>query len=96
MAMIILKQRPAGAAQTFASFLDHRHSMERKSENKIQLTTAVLCVLFLCVYIAAKIDFVRRFSYFETGSYLREHSIYWLALALIALAVWLIESRKQT
>jgi len=70
--------------------------MQRKPKNLIQPATAVLCVLFLCVYVAAKIHFVRRFSYLEIGSYLREHSIYWIALATIAFAVWLIESRKQT
>jgi hypothetical protein len=57
--------------------------------------TIVLGVLFLCVYIAAKIHFFSRFSQLGTTSYLREHSVYWLAMAAIVSLIWLVERKRN-
>lgn len=51
----------------------------------------ILGFLFLSTYVAAKIHFFTRFSYFGTAAYLREHSIYWIMMAVLAFTVWLIE-----
>jgi uncharacterized membrane protein YqhA len=58
-----------------------------------RIVLAALAVLFLCTYIAAKVDFFRNYSRLGTGAYLREHSIYWAAIAAIAFVAWLVERR---
>jgi len=55
----------------------------------------VLGALFLCLYIAAKIHFISRFSQLGTRGYLREHSVYWLAMAITVSLIWLVERRKR-
>jgi hypothetical protein len=48
-------------------------------------------VMFVCglvVYVAAKIHFFRHYG--ETG-YARDHSIYWILIAAIALVVLIVE-----
>jgi len=56
-----------------------------------RLCSAVLLVLFLGLYIAAKIHFFTRYFRASTASYLREHSIIWAAMAALALLSWLVE-----
>jgi hypothetical protein len=60
----------------------------------VRMSTAVLSVLFLSLYIGAKVDFFTRYFRVETGSYLREHSVYWAAMAAVAFLIWLIERRR--
>jgi hypothetical protein len=50
-----------------------------------------LCGLFLAVYIAAKVHFFTRYDPLAFGGYLREHSVYWAAMAVAAFLIWLIE-----
>jgi len=52
-----------------------------------------LWVLGLALYIAAKLNFFTGYFRLGTAAYVREHSVYWVALAAIAFAVWLIEKR---
>ncbi len=70
--------------------------MQVQRERMIRAMTAALGFLFFCAYIAAKIDFFRRYSQLGPGSYLREHSVYWLVMATIAFIAWLIEKTKRT
>jgi hypothetical protein len=67
-----------------------------QKETRTRFITLTLGFLLLFLYIAAKVDFFRRFSYFETGTYLREHSIYWLAMAVVAFLIWLMEKRSRS
>jgi hypothetical protein len=55
----------------------------------------MLSGMFVLVYISGKLDFFT--SYFKTSSgiYLREHSIYWAAMAALAMVVWLLERRNE-
>ena len=51
------------------------------------ISTILICAGLL-VYIAAKVDFFKRYG--EAG-YFRAHSLYWIAIAAIALLLVLIE-----
>jgi len=57
----------------------------------IRTVSAGLCVLLVLVYIAAKGDFFTQYFRLGTRSYLREHSIYWAAMAAILFLIWLTE-----
>ena len=48
-----------------------------------QAVFAVVCVLSLGAYVAAKVDFFA--NYFRLGpeAYLRKHSVYWAAIAAL-------------
>jgi hypothetical protein len=65
----------------------------RGARSVVRTLSAPLWVLFLLAYLLAKIDFFRRYFQLRTGDYLREHSVYWAAMAAIAFAIWLIEKR---
>jgi hypothetical protein len=56
-----------------------------------QAVFAVVCVLFLGVYVAAKVDFF--VNYFRLGpeAYLRKHSVYWVAIAALGFCLWLVD-----
>jgi hypothetical protein len=47
----------------------------------------------LALYIAAKINFFRRYDPVRVGDFLRQHSIYWLGLAASGFLIWLITKR---
>ncbi len=51
---------------------------------------AVLWGLFLALYVASKIHFFTRYDPLGVASYVREHSIYWVALAAVAFLIWLV------
>jgi len=53
----------------------------------------VLSALGLALYIAAKIDFFRQYDRLALGAYLREHGVYWAAMAVIGFLIWLVERR---
>lgn len=59
--------------------------------NTVRMFSAVLFGLFLALYIAAKFDFFTRYFRLGLASYLREHSVYWAAMAAIAFLIWLVE-----
>ncbi len=59
----------------------------------LRTALAVLWGTLLAVYIAAKIDFFTHYDPLRVGSYIRHHSIYWLAMAASAFLIWLIEKR---
>jgi hypothetical protein len=61
--------------------------------NLVRALSATLCALLLLVYIFAKIDFFTRYSNSNVGGYLREHSVYWAAMAALAFVIWLTERR---
>ena len=54
----------------------------------LRITSTVLIVSGLAVYIAAKIHF---FKHYRDPDYFREHSIYWILIASIGLVLFLIE-----
>jgi hypothetical protein len=51
----------------------------------------VLWALFFVLYAASKIDFFTRYNPGGIAQYLRDHSIYWVAMAAAAFFIWLIE-----
>ena len=51
----------------------------------------VLWILFLFVWIAAKIDFFTHYGKTDLSTYLQHHAIYWIAMAAVGFAAWLIE-----
>jgi hypothetical protein len=52
---------------------------------------AVLLVLFISLYIVAKIHFLTRFLRVPSPTFLREHSIIWAAMAVVAILLWLLD-----
>lgn len=54
----------------------------------VRILLLALWVLFLSLYIAAKIHF---FTRYDQVGYLREHRIYWAGMAATAFSVWLLE-----
>lgn len=57
------------------------------------MLSAVLWGLFVVLYIAAKVHFFTRYDPLGLGAYLREHSIYWAAMAATAFLIWVISKR---
>ena len=60
---------------------------------------AVLAVLwggFLALYVASKMHFFTRYDPLGVGSYLRDHSMYWVSIAAVAFVAWLIEKWFQS
>jgi len=57
----------------------------------IQVLSVGLCGLLVLTYIAAKVDFFTQYFRLGTREYLREHSIYWLAIAAILFLIWLTD-----
>jgi hypothetical protein len=55
------------------------------------IALAVLCALFLALFIASKVQFFTRSDPLWVGGFLREHIVYWGAMAAIAFSVWLID-----
>lgn len=56
-----------------------------------RITSAVLLGSGFVLYVAAKIDFFRRCGSMPVGTYVREHSVYWAAIAALGLFIWLID-----
>jgi len=63
--------------------------MDRRRLSRILL--AVLCGLFLGLYLIAKLDFFTSYDQPEVVRYLKKHSTYWAAMAAVALAIWILE-----
>jgi hypothetical protein len=62
-----------------------------KTRGALRVILAVLWALVLTFYIASKVDFFTRYTSTGLGNYLREHSLYWAAMAVTAFVIWLIE-----
>lgn len=52
---------------------------------------AALWFFFFLIYIFAKVDFFTQYSDSNLLDYIRQRSIYWAAMAAIALLIWLVE-----
>jgi hypothetical protein len=65
--------------------------MTKAARAMLRTTTAVLWVLLLIVYVAAKVNFFTRYSPNGVADYLRQHSVYWLAMAAIAFTMWVVQ-----
>ena len=50
----------------------------------------VLWGFFLALYVASKIHFFTRYDPLGFGSYLREYSTYWVAMAAVVFLIWLV------
>ena len=61
----------------------------------VRISLAVLCVLFLALYVASKIHFFTRYDPLGIGGFIREHRIYWVAMAATAFSIWLIERVRR-
>jgi hypothetical protein len=56
-----------------------------------RIISAVLLACGFVRYVAAKVDFFRHYGSMSAGAYLREHSVYWAAIAALGLLIWLID-----
>lgn len=56
----------------------------------VRAVLGVLWIVFLALYIAAKIHFFTRYGRVATGVYVREHSIYWAGLAAVLFLAWVM------
>jgi hypothetical protein len=65
-----------------------RRTLRRK------IMVALIAVLF-GIYILAKFHFFTTYSMVGSAAYLEEHSVYWLAMAAVALMVCLLERRSE-
>ena len=68
--------------------------MSRRPQRRKIIIVALLVVLF-GIYILAKFHFFTTYSTLGTAAYLEEHSVYWLAMAAVALMAWLLERRSE-
>jgi len=50
-----------------------------------------LWILFVLIYIAAKVDFFTQYFRLGMRQYLKEHSVYWAAMAFTVFLIWLAE-----
>lgn len=56
----------------------------------VRAVLVALWIVFLALYVAAKIHFFTRYGRVGTGVYIREHSVYWVGLAAVLFLVWVI------
>lgn len=63
--------------------------MTKAAKGVLSKMSAVLWVLLLLVYVAAKINFFTHYGTVGSWMYVRQHSGYWLAMAGIAFAIWI-------
>jgi hypothetical protein len=54
----------------------------------VRMCVALLWGLAIALYLAAKIHFFRRYDPLHLGQFAREHSVYWLAMAVVGLLIW--------
>jgi len=66
--------------------------------NKTKAIRGILVVLwaaFFVLYMAAKIHFFTQYDPLNIGGYLQDRSVYWAAMAVVALLAWLISKILQ-
>jgi hypothetical protein len=68
--------------------LDLPRERRMKTRKALRAISTVLVCAGVLVYVAAKIDFFRRYG---RPDYLRNHGIYWILIAAIGLVLFLIE-----
>jgi len=56
-----------------------------------RFASVVLLVVSLVLYVASKIHFFTHYDSNRTGNYLREHTVYWILMAVTALFIWAVE-----
>ncbi len=56
-----------------------------------RFASVVLLVVSLVLYVASKIHFFTHYDPNRTGNYLREHTVYWILMAVTALFIWAVE-----
>jgi hypothetical protein len=61
----------------------------------VHTSLTVLCILFLALYIASKIHFFTRYDPLGIGGFIREHTVYWVAMTATAFSIWLIERLRR-
>jgi VanZ family protein len=59
----------------------------------IRILLVVLCVLFVVLYAASMLHFPTRYANIE--DYLRAHGIYWVAMAVTAFSIWVVEAIRR-
>jgi len=64
-----------------------------KGRSMARITSGVLWGVLLALYVAAKLNFWVRYDPSRVGTYLQEHSIYWVGMAAAVFLIWLIEKR---
>ncbi len=58
-------------------------------------TSLSLFAVFLALYVASKIYFFSHYDLHHTGQHLREHSVYWILMAVTASFIWVVERYSQ-
>ena len=58
-----------------------------------RIALVVLWGFFLALYIAAKFHFFVHYDPLRVGTYLQEHSKYWVGMAALVFMIWLIEKQ---
>jgi polyferredoxin len=56
----------------------------------IRVLLAALWGLFLGLYLVSKVHFFIAYDPWGVGGYLKRHSIYWVAMAAVVFAIWLV------
>jgi hypothetical protein len=64
-----------------------------KARSMARITLGMLWCVLLALYVAAKFNFLMRYDPSRVGTYLQEHSIYWVGMAAFVFLIWLIEKR---
>jgi FtsH-binding integral membrane protein len=65
--------------------------MTKVARTVLRTTAAVLWVLLLIVYLAAKFNFFTRYGTMGVSGYVQQHSPYWLGMAAIAFVIWIMQ-----
>jgi hypothetical protein len=68
-------------------------SVAMSARSAVRMVMAALWSILLALYIGAKIHFFTRYDPLRVGTYLQEHSIYWLGMAATGFLIWLITKR---
>jgi hypothetical protein len=65
------------------------------SRSQLRKLSLLLWVFLVVVYLFAKINFFTTYFHSDTANYIRQHGKYWIAMAGVAAAIWIVERRSE-
>jgi len=78
---------------TLRNPIDSGRNEKLKAISMARITLGALWGVLFALYVAAKVNFFVRYYPSRVGTYLQEHSIYWLGMAAVVFLIWLVEKR---
>jgi hypothetical protein len=75
--------------------MNARSSSTRSIRSWVRVISGLAWGVLAAGYLGAKLHFFSRFDAHEVGNYVREHSAYWIWMAIAAFLIWLLSGTDQ-